>query len=330
MSFVLNAEDLSSINQYLRERKWIAPDEELKSASKPGEGNMNYVLRLRTSFRTFIIKQARPYVEKYPQIPAPTERALIEAKFYELIQKNEVLRRYTPELSNLDEENFVLTLEDLGESSDYTYLYQKGKTLEKEDLNQLMRFLSILHGNYTDPSEAPILRNLKMRSLNAEHIFHYPFLEQNGFDLDTITPGLQEEAMSYKTDRTLKAEIKSLSQSYLSDGNTLLHGDYYPGSWLKTFDGIKIIDPEFSFFGPAEFDISIVVAHLMMAQAGQELLPKVLAVYDRRSSLDLRLLDQLTGIEIMRRIIGLAQLPLSLSLEEKSALLIEARNLILG
>ena len=34
-----------------------------------GEGNMNVVLRIKTNKRTFILKQSRPFVQKYPDLP---------------------------------------------------------------------------------------------------------------------------------------------------------------------------------------------------------------------------------------------------------------------
>jgi 5-methylthioribose kinase len=47
-------------------------------------------------------------------------------------------------------------------------------------------------------------------------------------------------------------------------------------------------------------------------------------------SFDAHLAAQITGMEILRRIIGLAQLPLELSLEERKDLLAEAADLVKG
>ncbi|HEY0108593.1 MAG TPA: aminoglycoside phosphotransferase, partial [Fibrella sp.] len=57
---------------------------------------------------------------------------------------------------------------------------------------------------------------------------------------------------------------------------------------------------------------------------------QVLAGYVRHNGFDDHLLRQFTGIEIARRLIGLAQLPLSLSLEEKSRLMQLAEELVMG
>lgn len=328
MNFILDAEELTALQNYLSTHKWIAPDEEVLSAQKPGEGNMNYTLRIRSNFRTFILKQSRDYVEKYPQIPAPRERAIIEGNFYELIQQHEQLRAYTPEINYLDEENSMIMLEDLGESTDFLFIYKNGKELDSKDFSSIIGFISLLHNHFHRSGGPSPLPNRKMRALNAEHIFHYPFMEDNGFDLDEVSPGLQEIAMTYKSDAAFKAKVKKLSEHYLGDGNTLLHGDYYPGSWLKTPEAVKIIDPEFCFYGPAEFDISVTLAHLLMAQQSIATQAQLWKEYQAPEGFSRQLCTKLAGIEVMRRLIGLAQLPLSLDLSQKEALLKEAYQMI--
>ncbi|RMG22893.1 MAG: aminoglycoside phosphotransferase [Bacteroidetes bacterium] len=328
MKFVLHQNELPALQQHLRQKGWLQTGEQLQAASIPGAGNMNYTLRIHTNQRTFILKQARDYVEKYPQIPAPAERARIEGQYYRLIEQDAALAACSPALLGVDEANCLLMLEDLGTSSDYTFLYRKGETLGWEDLQALLEYAMQLHGRFKADVQPVSITNRKMRALNAEHIFHYPFLEENGFDLDTVLPGLQQLAMPYKQDTRLKAAVQALSKHYLEDGPSLLHGDYYPGSWLKTARGIMVIDPEFCFFGPPEFDLSVLLAHLKMAQQPAESLQHVLSYYHLPLQQDL--LHALTGVEIMRRIIGLAQLPLDLSLEERGGLLAEARQLILG
>ncbi len=329
MRFLLNKDELTAIASYLSKKNWLQENESLEAASIPGAGNMNYTLRLHTNQRTFIIKQAREYVEKYPQVPAPRERAIIEGQFYRFVQKNDLLKSFMPSLLGTDSENTILLLEDLGSSSDYTYLYKKGFDIAIEDLMLLCKFAVQLHHSFTHTETAQRISNRAMRQLNAEHIFNFPLMEDNGFDLDTILPGLQEISMSYKTDKKLKQQAQLLSKTYLDDGPCLLHGDYYPGSWLKTSGGVKIIDPEFGFFGPPEFDLSVMIAHLKMAQQPAHFITQLLAAYQSSQKLDTLLLNRFVGIEIIRRIIGLAQLPLDLNLTERTALLQEAYALLM-
>ena len=73
------------------------PTETIVSVDKAGEGNMNLTLRVTTDQRSVIVKQARPWVEKYPDIEASDERILAEIDFYlnlSLIHISEPTRPY--------------------------------------------------------------------------------------------------------------------------------------------------------------------------------------------------------------------------------------------
>jgi 5-methylthioribose kinase len=167
-----------------------------------------------------------------------------------------------------------------------------------------------------------------MRILNHEHIFEFPFLEENGFDLNQIQPGLQEASLPYKRDAVLKAKIHSLGQRYLKTGKTLMHGDFYPGSWLEVASGIKIIDPEFGGLGDAEFDLGVFLAHLDLTKQDPKVDQLVQATYNL--PLDGDLVQQYRGVELLRRLIGIAQLPVTLNLDEKKSLLARARTYLMS
>jgi 5-methylthioribose kinase len=126
-----------------------------------------------------------------------------------------------------------------------------------------------------------------------------------------------------------KNKVSELGRMYLSEGKTLLHGDYYPGSWIKAKDNLKIIDPEFSFVGNKEFELGIFIAHLKMIETVAEQIETVILKYNAGAHFNWGLCYQFAGIEIMRRIIGLAQLPFDLTLEEKESLLKEAHTYII-
>lgn len=153
-------------------------------------------------------------------------------------------------------------------------------------------------------------------------------MEDNGFQLDDIQNGLQELSLRHKKDTALKSIIETLGTKYLSEGSVLLHGDYYPGSWMTEGNNVYVIDPEFSFLGFAEFDLGVMAAHLIIATSESSYLDLVLKKY--QGAIDKKWVHQIAGIEIMRRLIGLAQLPLERTLQEKEYLLQMARKMILG
>jgi 5-methylthioribose kinase len=327
--FILNANEPKELTLYLQSRQLLSSEETIISLTRPGEGNMNYVLRVTTGTRTFILKQSRAYVEKYPEVPAPEKRIVTESAFYEKISTDRKLRKFMPKLIGCDIENNIMAIEDLGKSNDCTYLYDLQEPLRSIELSNLLNYLDGLHHSFKKNILDDELENLEMRKLNHEHIFEYPFLEDNGFNLNTIQDGLQELAISYKRNVKLRRQISHLGSLYLSKGKYLLHGDYYPGSWLKTSGGIKVIDPEFCYYGSREFDLGVLMAHLHLAQQDESLFAIVVNEYEAYSELNLEILDGFIGVEIMRRLIGLAQLPVQMNLKTKKQLLEFSCKLIL-
>ena len=314
---------VDQLQEYLVSNQWIKAEDQVLFVDKPGEGNMNVVLRIKTDTRSFILKQSRPFVQKYQEIEAPLDRIAVENQFYQAIQK-EVLSKNLPAILGYDATEHLLILEDLGDCQDLTSLYSSRK-IAKNTLEQLTSILSSIHKSKV-PKSFP--DNMAMRQLNHQHIFVLPFLETNGFELNDIQEGLQELSMPFKQDTALKAVINDVGNTYLSSGNTLIHGDYYPGSWMTEAKNIYVIDPEFGFVGFAEFDLGVMAAHIIMATADESYLNSIFSYYTETA--DKKLMIQVAGIEIIRRIIGIAQLPLERSLTEKKYFLELARKMILS
>jgi 5-methylthioribose kinase len=347
---LLDADNPGELEDYLKANGWL--DSPLEEVERAGEGNMNLVLRVRTvaggaigsagssavgaagssvivaAGGSVIVKQSRDWVEKYPDIAAPGDRICVEAAFYSAVAKHRNLASRMPRLLAFDEDNRVALLEDLGEAADFTDVYHNAR-IEDSVMNDLWDWLSALHALRLDTRAMPLLENRAMRELNHAHIFDIPLQHDNGLDLDAITPGLAERAAALQADDAYCARVRAYGARYLENGTTLLHGDYYPGSWLKHPDGVKIIDPEFGFFGPAEFDCGVFIAHLHLAGFALEAVDAAARHYrppDDFSEDDARVY---AGIEIMRRLIGVAQLPLSAHLARKSQLLELSRELVL-
>ena len=65
-------------------------------------------------------------MEKYPQIPAPFERTLVEAAFYAEVQQQPPVAALMPRCCMLDAANHMLALEDIGGAGDFTSIYANG------------------------------------------------------------------------------------------------------------------------------------------------------------------------------------------------------------
>lgn len=305
MPFHLAAHDLPGLSTYLRERGVLAGDEAVVAASPAGAGNMNLTLRVTTPQRSLIVKQARPWVERYPHIAAPVARSEVEAAFYAAVAPAPAVADRMPRLLHHDAAAHVIVLQDLGQARDYADLYDQA-SLTAGELDGLLAWLDALHA--LPVSDTARFANRSMRSLNHEHIFDLPFRADADLGLDGIQPGLAELAQEVAADAALVDAITDLGDAYLDDGTHLLHGDFYPGSWLRTDDGPRIIDPEFAFLGDPAFDHGVLAAHLELTGHGglaQQVLQRTPGA------------RAYAGVEILRRILGVAQLPLQVSLSTR-------------
>jgi len=325
--WLLDASSAPDIQRYLVSQQIIEAEGPPIAIARAGDGNMNLALRVtRAGGGTFILKQGRPWVEKYAHIPAPFERTLVEAAFYAAVQIDPLIANRMPALLHVDAANHVLLLEDVGGAGDFTPIYADA-SMPIPALAELLEWLERLARVQVPADRRASFANRAMRALNHEHMFRFPLDDANGLDLDAITPGLRDAARELSGDRVYRDAVEALGRRYLADGDTLVHGDYFPGSWLKTGEGVRVIDPEFCFLGDPEFDCGILAAHLTIAHADPAALEMVSAAAAARR-LDATLVAGYAGVEIMRRLIGVAQLPLTHGLDRKRALLHRSRRLV--
>ncbi len=304
----LTPADHELIAHVLRRLGWLGDDAALTGVERTGDGNLNLVLRVTSGARTAILKQARPWVEKYPDIAAPVGRSLVEAAYYRLMRKVPALSAFGPALLADDPAWHALLLEDLGTAGDATSLYA-GDMLGETDFDRLMAYLVALHGLHEGAAAMP--PNAEMLALNHHYIFEQPFLSGGG-------------------DAGLAGVAAVLGKRYLAGSGVPLHGDYFPGAWVKSARGLCIIDPEFCLVGPPEFDAGVMAAHLVMA-GGPASTPQMLAARYHAAgggALDLALLTRFAGVEIWRRLRGVAQLPLRADAAARGVLLDVARAML--
>lgn len=311
---------VDKLNNYLKDRlNFLNKNEALIQTEIAGKGNMNVVMRLKTNQRSFILKQSRPFVKKYPNIAAPLNRIDVEYNFYRQIGSHS----FFPKILKYVPINHLLFMEDLGNCEDLTSVYKSGE-VSPELIQKLTAGLQHIHQQVI-PKEYP--KNRILRELNHQHIFILPF-KNNDFSLDNIQEGLEALAKPFKNDKVLNNKIDRAGKVYMQNGDTLLHGDYYPGSWMRVGERLYIIDPEFSFAGPKEFDLGVMAAHLIMASGKNSVFNSVCMAY--RYKVKVEQVQTYCGIEIIRRLIGLAQLPLERTLEQKKNLLNLAKEYILS
>lgn len=331
---LLEVGDVEGLGRYLASQQWLEPGEKVRGCDRAGEGNMNLTLRVRTDRRRFIVKQARPWVEKYNDIPAPWDRSHSEIGFYQKIQAIREVASRMPRLLGCDREARVMLLEDLPAARDLSDVYdpslREAQAPSAAERAELALYLRHLHCD-SEAEADPALANRAMRELNHAHMFEIPMDDPPPVDLDALEPGLADATALLRGDAAYRSALGETGARYLSeaDGRCLVHGDYFPGSWLRTDLGLRIIDPEFGFFGDPELDLGFAVAHFALAGLPPDSARHLLESYSKGReavTTDVGWIARYAAVEVMRRLVGVAQLAIPASRGFRKDLLERSRR----
>src|SRR5579872_5141079 len=90
----LDPKDTVGLSEYLYNIDFIEADERFIRLETIWETEMCITLRVFTPHRAFIIKQAKPYVDRYTHVVVSRERIFYEEEYYQLISKHDILKSY--------------------------------------------------------------------------------------------------------------------------------------------------------------------------------------------------------------------------------------------
>jgi 5-methylthioribose kinase len=298
---------------YLEARGHLTPDADARCES-PGEGNINWVRRVRGSDgASFIVKQARESLERFPEYQAPPQRIVLEARYYEVTAPYDT-EQIRPGVLDFDPEHFVLILEDLGEAERLDEALSSGRDTSSA-LQRLGRFLGAVHGATRDGSLAGEFENGDMQRLHGAHIFTLPYRE-NDFPL---SPRLRERAREIWADRELVARIDASYDRFLTPRGALVHADVQPGNLLLAKGRLVLLDAEIAHIGDPAFDAGTLLAHLLLAGLARPALDALelsrtfwehyTAEHGAAGLPAFADVARYAGIEVLRRTLGAARVP---------------------
>lgn len=236
-----------------------------------GDGNLNFVYRVKNAMTgaSVIIKQAGDFARSTQDYKLTIDRNRIEA---------EVIRYYgtltptlVPKVYHYDADKHCYLMEDLG---DYEIFR---KALLKREINsvfsdQIATFLAnVLLKTSCIGMEPMQKREMEKRYANPELckisedlVFTDPFTDAGGTNR-VFEPNRDYVEREVYGDTELRLEAAKLKSRYLNQSEALIHGDLHTGSIFVRPDSIKVIDPEFAFYGPAGYDVGNVIGNLAFA-----------------------------------------------------------------
>jgi len=298
-----------------------------------GDGNINWVRRVRGRSGSRVVKQARPALERFPEYRVSTERIVFEARYYEETARFDRCG-VLPRVLHFDAEQRILVLEDLGGAERLDASLARGADASGAAAT-LGGFLGAVHAGTGGGDLAARFENDAMRRLHGDHIFHLPY-RANDFPL---SPEVAARAHAIQQDAELVAIIDGAYARYLEPRGVLVHGDVQPANVLLTGTGPKLLDAEIAHVGDPAFDAGQLVGHLLLPAAARrrpdEARPAVEAAWSAyiRSigsgeGPDFAAAIRYAGVELLRRTIGAARVPAVASNAASLAVLDAAERLV--
>jgi 5-methylthioribose kinase len=270
--FTFTTDDVTA---YIKEKSdYFAPKAELV-ATEIGDGNMNYVFRVKdkNSGRSIIIKQAGPVARISDEFKVPTYRNRIESELLTLLHR--LSPEFVPAIYFYDPIMNCFVMDDL---SDHQIL--RTALLEHKQFPQFADDISTYLANSLLLTSDIVLDHKEKKELVRR--FNNPILDETTEDLvftepfydcprnDVFDPVLDFVRKEIWADNALKLETAKLKFDFMTHSQSLLHGDLHTGSIFVKQDSTKVFDSEFTLFGPAGFDIGLLVANFIFAYANAD------------------------------------------------------------
>ncbi|MBF2735370.1 MAG: S-methyl-5-thioribose kinase [Betaproteobacteria bacterium AqS2] len=277
--------DEGSIGEHLASRpacaELLGGDPAGWKVAEVGDGNLNQVFIVAGPAGSLVAKQALPYLRLVGEAwPLPLSRAYFEQ--LALRSENEITPALVPKLHAYDPELYCIVMEHLQPHE----IMRKPMIAGKKIDGAAAKLATFMARNLFLTSDLHLAAGAKRQragefggnhvlcGLTENVIFTEPYIEHA--NNRWTAPHLDGHAARWRADTELHAAVSRLKLKFLTEAQALLHGDLHTGSIMTDGADIRVIDPEFAFFGPMGFDVGKLIANFLISffsQRGHENAP---------------------------------------------------------
>lgn len=269
--FLMKPED---VKRYTVEVLHYFQPEDTISCVEIGDGNINYVFKVwnEKDGRSVVVKQADKLLRSSGR-PLDLYRNKIEARI--LAMEGELAPAYIPKVFYYDETMAALSMEDISayknlrkelkENRVYSHL---AENLSSFLAASLLPTTDLVTDRQEKKKLTKFFTNPELCDITEDLVLTEPYYDYKNRNI--ITPGNEDFVKEFLyEDEKLHAQVGILRDRFMNCSQALIHGDLHSGSIFANEDGIKIIDPEFAFYGPMGYDIGNVIGNLFFAWANK-------------------------------------------------------------
>ncbi len=251
-----------------------------------GDGNLNFVYFItnkKNPEETVILKQAVPFLRCVGE-DSPLSKDRMNFEIMALRKESELCPDLVPEIYYDDKEMALVIMQNLNRHRIMRGEMNLGKKFPRmpEDMAVFLArtlffssdwFMTEKTENWdamsvTKKEKVKAFVNSELCTLTENYIFSYPFYDQ---ETNEYSPDLKQEVIDLiQKDGTLKVAAAEIKYKFMNNAEAMLHGDLHTGSLMVNEDETFVIDPEFSFYGPAGFDIGLLLGNMFLAYIAQD------------------------------------------------------------
>lgn len=252
---------------------FFRPGEDL-DCTEIGDGNINYVFKVwsRERARSVVIKQADRLLRSSGR-PLDMVRSKLEAQLLQL--EGELAPGFVPEVYRYDEVMAALSMEDISAYGNLRKELAAGRVYGHlaENLSAflartLLPTTDLVMDRQEKKRRAQFFTNPELCDITELLVLTEPYWDFRSTNV--IAPGNEDFVKRHLyEDQELHAQVGWLRDRFMNCAQALLHGDLHSGSVFANDSGIKVIDPEFAFYGPMGYDIGNVIGNLFFAWANR-------------------------------------------------------------
>ena len=271
--FLMNSEDIKA---YIRLKTDLFEKKADLEVIEIGDGNINYVFLVRELItgKSVVVKQADTLLRSSGR-PLDISRSQIEAEILQIQSK--LAAAFIPHVYCYDKEMATLIMEDISAYKNLRYELEN-KQIFPDLAEELSTFLAKTLLPTTDlawdrQDKKRLVKqfvNIEMCDITEDLVFTEPYNDYK--KQNNIIQSNQKfvEEKIYQNPKLI-SEVAKLRVNYMNNTQALIHGDLHSGSIFVDQKGIKVIDPEFAFYGPMGYDIGNVIGNLFFPLAKSEI-----------------------------------------------------------
>ena len=249
----------------------------IEEITEVGDGNLNLVFIVRCqATRGLVLKQALPYLRLVgPSWPLTPDRARHEAET--MMTYAELAPALVPKIYHFDPRRHIIAMEDLSDHAVWRTALNRGEQHEgvAGDLGTLIArvaFGTSIFGMDAGEQKLAVARsvNPELCAITEDLVFSEPYVDAGR---NRVLKANQRDADDLAADEGMVREIGWLKWQFMTQAESLLHGDLHTGSVMVkppavgTERSTKVIDSEFAFYGPIGFDIGALWGNYLIAAA---------------------------------------------------------------